>query len=178
MEKVAILSLLWTKADAVVSFMNHTPSEVLYVKPAENVWSAAENVQHLIQSAQPFIRVLGRPASYFVEKWGQASYASRSYEVMVSTYQKALGGGVQAPSVFVPILEGNDTEELVKAFTSVYKELEKVFLVWSESDLENCLIPHPLLGPITLKEMMLFTVYHTEHHLQIMQRRGELAMLG
>ncbi|MDF7817843.1 DinB family protein [Runella sp. MFBS21] len=178
MEKVAILSLLWTKADAVVSFMTHTPSEVLYAKPGVDVWSAAENVQHLIQSAQPFIRVLGRPASYFVEKWGQASYTSRSYEVMVRIYQEALGGGVQAPSAFVPILEGNDTEELIKTFTSTYKELERVFLAWSESDLENCLIPHPLLGSITLKEMMLFTVYHTAHHLQIMQSRGELVMFG
>jgi hypothetical protein len=41
---------------------------------------------------------------------------------------------------------------------------------WSEKNLDAYLLPHPLLGKITVREMLFFTTFHTDHHLNIMQK--------
>jgi hypothetical protein len=35
---------------------------------------------------------------------------------------------------------------------------------WKAADMEIYLLPHPLLGKLTIREMLLFTIYHIEHH--------------
>ena len=39
---------------------------------------------------------------------------------------------------------------------------------WSEKDLDKYKLPHPLLGKLTVREMLFFTIYHNEHHLKAM----------
>jgi hypothetical protein len=33
------------------------------------------------------------------------------------------------------------------------------------------MVPHPSLGKITMRELLLFTIYHTEHHLKVIEKR-------
>ena len=56
-------------------------------------------------------------------------------------------------------------EDLVSKYHQKLAEggLEK----YSESDLDLIILPHPLLGKITLREMMYFTIYHVQHHQKI-----------
>jgi hypothetical protein len=42
---------------------------------------------------------------------------------------------------------------------------------WSEADLDACRLPHPLLGRLTVREMLLFTQYHEVHHVANVERR-------
>jgi hypothetical protein len=42
---------------------------------------------------------------------------------------------------------------------------------WSETSLDAVLLPHPLLGKLTAREMLQFTVYHTAHHLNLVLSR-------
>jgi hypothetical protein len=42
---------------------------------------------------------------------------------------------------------------------------------WTEMDLDRCRLPHPLLGKITVREMLFFTLYHYEHHWAIVAER-------
>ena len=37
---------------------------------------------------------------------------------------------------------------------------------WTEEELDTYLIPHPLIGKMTLRELLFFTVYHIGHHLK------------
>jgi len=34
----------------------------------------------------------------------------------------------------------------------------------SESELDQMILPHPLLGKLTLREMACFAAYHVAHH--------------
>jgi len=34
----------------------------------------------------------------------------------------------------------------------------------SEKRLDTLLIPHPLMGKMTMREIIMWTAYHTEHH--------------
>ena len=53
-------------------------------------------------------------------------------------------------------LKENLKNELVKLCLSI----EKI----SEEDLDYYVLPHPLLGKLTLREMLYFTIYHVKHH--------------
>ena len=42
---------------------------------------------------------------------------------------------------------------------------------WREADLDRYLLPHPLLGKLTIREMLFFTLYHNYHHVQSLATR-------
>jgi hypothetical protein len=49
------------------------------------------------------------------------------------------------------------------------KEVEGVAgkaVKFSEKDLDTLILPHPLLGKVTLREMLYFTIYHVQHHVE------------
>lgn len=37
-------------------------------------------------------------------------------------------------------------------------------------ELDKYILPHPLLGKLTIREMMYFTIYHVEHHKKLTER--------
>ena len=55
--------------------------------------------------------------------------------------------------------------KLVKEEKRLAKKIQK----WTESDLDTYLLPHPLLGKMTIREIALWTAYHTEHHYKILK---------
>ena len=40
----------------------------------------------------------------------------------------------------------------------------------SEKNLDSLVIPHPLMGKMTIREIIMWTVYHTEHHTKTLQK--------
>ena len=173
MNKTELKGLLQERVQGVVMFSENQTSEVFYAKPAADVWSVAENVQHLILSVQPLARLFGAPKSYFIEKWGKAPHSSRAYEQMVGIYDAALGGGGVATGAFVPLTMAASKEQLLAEFVQIHQMLlQWVEANWTEEELDEYPIPHPLLGLITAREMLYFTAYHLLHHHQIMQKRA------
>lgn len=175
MNKAALIDFLTEGVNEIATLSQYTPSEKFYYKPAEQVWSAAENVQHLMQSVQPLNRLLGRPKSYFIEKWGIPTHASRSYDAVVEAYHTALGGGRAATGAFVALIPNPKLSLLTEEFMRDYAALIDLLGQWEEKALDEHIIPHPLMGPLTVREMLLFTAYHLRHHLQIMLHRVNLA---
>ncbi len=174
MNKPTLIEFLQAGFEEASTLGRTTPTTAFYYKPANNVWSAAENMQHLTQSVQPLNRLFDRPKSYFAEKWGYASHASRSYQEVITAYHTALGTGIIATGVFVPLSPNTDLDGLLSEFTQANDLLIRHLANWTEEELDEYVIPHPLLGPLTVREMMLFTAYHTRHHLEIMDKRVHL----
>ena len=44
---------------------------------------------------------------------------------------------------------------------------------WGELALDRYRLPHPLLGRLTVREMLLFTLYHSVHHFNLVSTRVE-----
>jgi hypothetical protein len=42
--------------------------------------------------------------------------------------------------------------------------LKKKIQKFSEQDLDTLLVAHPLMGKMTLREMLMWNAYHTKHH--------------
>lgn len=174
MNKTELKGLLQERVQGIVVFSENQLPEIFYAKPAPEVWSAAENVQHLILSVQPLVRIFGAPKTYFIEKWGKAPHPSRAFEQMVRIYDDALGKGGVATGAFVPLETMSSKEQLLTEFIQIHQMLlQLVEANWAEEELDEYPIPHPLLGLITAREMLYFTAYHLLHHHQIMQKRVE-----
>ena len=52
----------------------------------------------------------------------------------------------------------------------VIEKLSKQIDHYSEQDLDKYILPHPLLGKLTMREMMYFTIYHVQHHQRLIAK--------
>src|SRR5579859_3509649 len=52
----------------------------------------------------------------------------------------------------------------VAGLADAVEELGRRVATWSEIDLDRYRLPHPLLGKLTVREMLFFTVQHLAHH--------------
>ena len=142
-------------------------------QPADK-WSIAQNVDHLIISANKTRLAYIFPKFIIRMYTGQPNRPSRSYEDLVTRYKQKLQSGGKASGVFIPkpIPPVKGKEALLKKFTdSMNRLIYAVSKNWNDVQLDQYLAPHPLLGKLTLRELCYFTVYHTYHHLNIIKER-------
>lgn len=140
-------------------------------KPAPEIWSVAENVQHLIQSVKPLNRLFEVPREALLS-FGKPENRSRSYDELVHTYHVQLQKGLRTSGIFVPqIPEGLTQTELLEKFENTHTKFIEIISTWTEPDFDAYQIPHPALGNLTVREMLYFTLYHTQHHHAIIKDR-------
>ncbi len=138
-------------------------------------WSAAQNLDHLILAIKPLQPAYGLPGFVLKILFGKANRPSRSYEALVEKYRLKLSAGGKASARFIPkIILFGKKDTLVKRYNRQKDKFIKKIKKQSEDKLDNYILPHPLLGKITLREMLFFTIYHNEHHLQIVTHRKNL----
>jgi len=95
--------------------------------------------------------------------------------------QGKLAEGAKAPRQFLPhgahapIRSAQMRLKILRDWETVGAKLLATIHPWPESDLDRCLLPHPLLGKLTVREMIFFTLYHNLHHVQNVQRRRAAA---
>ncbi len=132
-------------------------------------WSVAQHLQHLILSTVPIVSVLKQ-----VEKApvlaDQVVPVSRDYEQIYQLYHLKLAEGIKAPSPFEPQKMDESLSGLLANWNTIGEKLETRLENWTEGALDQVSLPHPALGPLTMREMLLFTILHTRHHLKAMQR--------
>lgn len=130
-------------------------------------WSAAQQFDHIIKSVDALLLVFKLPR--FVPKllFGKANRPSRTYEQVVEKYHKALESGGKAGKAFTPpVIPFSRQSELLSKYKKVTNSLCSGVSKMSETELDLLVIPHPLLGKMTLREMLYFTLYHVQHHHQ------------
>jgi len=134
-------------------------------------WTAGQQLEHIYLSVKPVRQILGLPKFLLKLIWGKANRESKSYEELVRKYLLKLESGGKATKRFVPktvILE--DRQSLKTKLQNEVKGLCSVLDRFTEKELDEYVLPHPLLGKLTLREMMYFTIYHVEHHSKLMKQ--------
>jgi hypothetical protein len=143
----------------------------------ENVaWSPADNVRHLILSTTPVARALRIPRLVLHGLFGVSPTPSRTWNSLCSTYLGSLSSGATAgryaPTQTEPSIHPTeDQQQLVEQFASTVSSLEKNVMSWRSEDLDRYRLPHPILGRLTLREMLMFTLFHIDHHRDHVARR-------
>lgn len=169
MDQSTIHQLLTTQHAAFLRTMRSLSEEdCLSVKNGK--WSAGQQLDHIRRSVQPVALAFGLPSWALRLLFGKANRASRSYAALVEKYQQKLAAGYGASGRFVPPpARLADREKLAAALEKDVRLLNRRLTKYSEQQLDTLLLPHPLLGKLTLREMLYFTAYHVEHHRKAME---------
>ena len=167
--------------DAGAAFLRAIPGEEFFA-PQGAAWSPAEHVRHLAKSARPVARALAAPRIILAFRFGLHRGSSPTFADLRRRYLAALAAGAQAGR-FAPSAKAapHDTEagraDVMAEWHAANRSLESAVGRWSERSLDRYRLPHPVLGILTVREMLAFTVYHTAHHLRrIAERRGAAVM--
>jgi hypothetical protein len=169
------------KADIISSFRNASDALYDYIKaqPVEyfermhnGKWSAGQHLDHMIRSVKPLNLAFRLPSFALRIMFGNPNRPTRNYNELVERYNEKLAKGAVATGAFVPpFVKVEKKDRLLKAFLKQNEKLCKALESYGEEKLDRFLLPHPLLGKITLREMMFFTIYHNIHHLHILKER-------
>ncbi len=140
-------------------------SESEFLFAPELKWTGGQQLEHIILSITPLIKILRLPPFFLKIVFGKANRKSKNYEELVFKYRLKLEQGGKAPAGFIPrkVLY-TEKEIAVSNLQLVLKKLSSQVSKFSEEQLDLLVIPHPLLGKLTLREMFYFTIYHVQHH--------------
>ena len=110
--------------------------------------------------------------------FGRNSGPSRSFPVVRDVYRARLQTGATAgrfaPSVRpAPNDPGAWQAEVLASWRHAASALHSSVTGWKEPALDRYRLPHPLLGRLTVREMLFFTLYHNAHHLNLAASRVE-----
>ncbi|MDZ4846422.1 MAG: DinB family protein [Chitinophagales bacterium] len=172
MTKPELITVLTTELKALQTTLQQTTNEAFFKKP-DHKWSVAENVQHLHLSARPLNLAFSLP-KIILRFFGSAYRKSYPYDEIVKRYQQLLKDGAVATGAYVPrgIPVKGDKEKIIARFSNTHETLMSKVQSLREEDLDNYFLPHPLLGKITIREMLYFTIYHISHHHKIVKERA------
>lgn len=173
-----VAELVRVGAETVQFWNRFAPDE--FFRPLGEAWSPCDNVRHLTRSVTPVARALRIPRIVLAVMFGRATGPSRSYEAMTATYQQALAAGGRASGRFVPqpLVLPTDPAAVQRKVVANLEAANAALVAripsWSETALDRYRLPHPLLGRLTVREMLCFTLYHELHHARNVARRKGL----
>jgi uncharacterized damage-inducible protein DinB len=141
-----------------------------FFKPDEETWSPSDNLDHMIKAVKPITRALKLPRITLHAMFGKPGKASISYEQLCQRYRDEITRGGQASGRYLPEQKspvediGEEKSKLLGEWANASSELVSAAEKWDNNDLDRYQLPHPLLGKLTVREMLYFAIYHNLRH--------------
>ena len=134
----------------------------------EDIWTPADNLVHLIKSVSPIVLAMSLPKTALRMRFGKAKHESRSFSQVRETYMTFFEKGlaIASPQYEPQVAEKSaaEREKILAKWDKKANQLTEGLAGWSEADLDFYQVPHPLIGLMTIREILLFTAYHNMHH--------------
>ncbi len=164
MQKAEIIKQLHQNYQSFIETIEHLEKEA-FDKNVDSKWTPGQQLLHLYLSIKPLKTAFGLPKIILRLVFGKAKNGSRTYENLVADYQQKLAAGGKSSKPFTPQSVDYDQKTmLTRKIEHTMADISKKLTKYSETDLDRLQLPHPLLGKLTLREMLFFTMYHAEHH--------------
>ena len=167
--KDRLIDLLRDSNRRVTEWFTAIPADDFFTRQGE-VWSASDNVDHLIKAHKPIAMALKLPKITLRAMFGKPDRASISYEELCQNYREEIAKGAQASGRYLPNQQTMDSNAEIKKLrllaqvSKASKELVAAAERWGETELDDYLLPHPILGKLTVREILFFTIYHNLRH--------------
>ena len=128
-------------------------------------WNPSQELDHIIRAVQPVVLAFSLPPFLLKLAFGKSNRPSKSYDGLVEKYHTKLAQGGRAIGRFIPKgINFMNRLKSIEKLESLVTKLNKRTMAKNEAALDQYILPHPLLGKLTLREMLYFTAYHAEHH--------------
>lgn len=171
--KKEILEAIPKIKEAILNFYTSFSLEDFFKTP-EKGWSPKKNVEHLTKAILPVAIGLSAP-KFPLLVFGKNSEKKVNLQETIHFYKSKIGSGSQA-GIFEPIeiFITKTEEEKKKIIRDLEKKLnsfETALSKWNEEELLEYNMPHPIIGNITVLEMVFFTLFHLFHHTEKVEAR-------
>ncbi|MEE9407781.1 MAG: DinB family protein [Polaribacter sp.] len=166
MTKDDITDLLEEKHNVLFKWIEKQPKEI-WEKGPEGKWTTGQQIQHLVNSIQLLNNALSYPKFLLKYKFGTCNRETRNYKSVAENYQKKLIENQDRARVFNQKLKKPTLKERESLLTKLQiqsKKLQYKTKKISDKNLDSLVIPHPLMGKMTIREIIMWTGHHTEHH--------------
>lgn len=130
-------------------------------------WNAGQQLSHIVKSVAAVQRAFELPKSVLEDRFGTTTRKNRTYEEVVANYLRVLK---QNPDYvlldkFTPsTITTTEKAIVLKRLQTLIKALINDMDRYSEIALNTFILPHPVMGNLTLREVLYFTAYHVIHH--------------
>jgi len=167
--KTELISTLQDSNRGVTEWFSKIPAKTFFTRRGD-VWSASDNLDHLIKAHKPITKALKLPKITLQAMFGKPEKSSMTYEELCQIYRDEIAKGAQASGRFLPNRENpaerseEKKKELLDHWSKASAELVFVAEKWDERELEQYQLPHPILGKLTIREMLYFMIYHNLRH--------------
>ena len=133
-------------------------------------WTAGQELDHIVKSTFPIANVLNNK-TFIKSKFGTIDRDNLNYQALIAKYHYELKNGGKAIGKFIPDkVSWVQRTELKNQLISIVEQISVRLDLYTEEELKELIIPHPLLGALTIQEMLYFTMYHVLHHLENSKR--------
>lgn len=137
-------------------------------------WTPGQQLSHVYLCLKPIAQALASK-DFILQRFGKIDRPSLSYDAVIENYKMALAKGGKAPERFVPEkFDPDHKAELSAQLVALLQTIEQLLDHYTDEELDHLVLPHPLLGNLTIREMFYLMTYHATHHL----RQTELNLKG
>lgn len=173
MDKESIANLLEEKNQSLIKFLEQQDPKKWEEGP-KGKWKSGQQALHLLQSIKPLNDALSMPKFLLRYKFGKANRDVRSYETIVERYQERLKdvkGKTFKGSQNMKIPNVKEKKYILTRLQVECKKLQYKTKKMSDRQLDTLILPHPLMGKMPVREIIMWTAHHIEHHSKILEER-------
>jgi DinB family protein len=164
MNREEIFSSLRKNHDTFTEYMKSLSEDEFTFCLNDEKWTAGQEMVHIITSVNRLANALMMPKFVIKMKFGVTNRPSRTYDALVEKYTaklKEIGSSYQVQLDPVPWVQRQPLmEKLQRSVETLCHRARK----YSEDELDYYILPHPLLGKMTMRELLYFTAHHVLHH--------------
>lgn len=173
MDKEVIVQLLETKHAELIAWLENQPDEA-WTQGPEGKWTQGQQALHLLQSIKPLNDALSLPKFLLRYKFGKANRPVRDYDIIVKRYHERLKDAEGktfkgSQNMKVPNLE--DKHYIINRLQTESKKLQYKTKKISDKNLDTVVLPHPLMGKMPVREIIMWTAHHVEHHTETLKSK-------
>lgn len=173
MNKESIANLLDEKNEALLNYLRNQDAEKWEVGP-NGKWTSGQQALHLLQCIKPLNDALSMPKFLVQYRFGKTNQQIQTYDDLVKNY---LERSSEFPNF---IFEGSrdmkvptitDKNYILNRLQVESKKLQYKTLRISDKNLDTLLLPHPTMGKMPIREIIMWTAHHIDHHTRILQEK-------
>jgi len=173
MQKEAIIEKLETVHNNLYQWLE-THDEEKWTSGPDDKWTTGQHALHLLQSIKALNTAMSLPKVLLKFKFGKSNRNVRDFNTVVNRYNQRLAevnGATYGPSQKMKVPTIKDKNYIIDRLIAENKKLQYKTTKWSDKQLDNYILPHPLMGKMPVREIVMWTAHHVDHHLNTLKEK-------